>query len=214
MQKPPSVTEHRRTAPSSVPRSPIAATGYSGRIIFLGASTGGTDAIRVFLQGIPATCPPILIVQHMPESFTASFAARLNGLSAPRVVEAQTGDAVCPGVVYIAPGHSHMEIRKASSGCSIELIQSPPVNRHRPSVDVLFHSAATRIGRHAVGVLLTGMGKDGAEGLLAMRQAGAKTFAQDEPSCVVFGMPREAILRKGADEIVALAKMAERVLAA
>ena len=195
-------------------RSPIAPSAYSGNIICLGASTGGTEAIKVFLEGIPARCPPILIVQHMPETFTGSFARRLDSLSSPRVVEAMQGDAVCPGIVYVAPGHSHMLIRRANPGYAIELVKSPPVNRHRPSVDVLFHSAATLLGKSALGVLLTGMGKDGAEGLLAMRQAGARTFAQDEKSCVVFGMPREAILRGGADEILPLDQMAARVLAA
>lgn len=195
-------------------RAPIASSGYSGRIICVGASTGGTEAIKVLLQGFPARCPPILIVQHMPESFTPAFAKRLDGLCLPRVVEALAGDAVVPGTVYIAPGHSHMELRKAAAGYVIELFKSPPVNRHRPSVDVLFLSAAALLGRNAIGVLLTGMGKDGAPGLLAMKRAGARTFAQDEPSCVVFGMPREAILLGGADEVVALDQMASRVLAA
>ena len=202
------------SAAANPARLPIAPAGYLGRVIFLGASTGGTEAIRVFLQGIPARCPPILIVQHMPENFTAAFAKRLDGLSAPQVVEAVQGDAVLPGTVYVAPGHSHMEIRKAASGYRIELLQTPPVNRHRPSVDVLFHSAAALFGKNAIGVLLTGMGKDGAQGLVAMRAAGARTFAQDEASCVVFGMPREAILQGGADEVVALDQMAGRVLAA
>lgn len=202
-----------KVAAATATRSPIATSGYSGRIVCVGASTGGTEAIKVFLQGLPLRCPPILIVQHMPESFTPAFAKRLDGLCLPRVVEAQAGDAVAPGTVYIAPGHSHMEIRKAAAGYVIELIKAPPVNRHRPSVDVLFHSAATLLGRNAIGVLLTGMGKDGAPGLLAMKRAGAKTFAQDEQSCVVFGMPREAILLGGADEVVALDQMAGRVLA-
>lgn len=205
----------RPSAAAGDARLPIPPAGYAGRVIFLGASTGGTEAIRVFLQGTPARCPPILIVQHMPENFTAAFAKRLDGLCAPQVVEAMHGDAVLPGTVYIAPGHSHMEIRKAAgAGYRIELIQSPPVNRHRPSVDVLFHSAAALFGKNASGVLLTGMGKDGAQGLLAMRRAGARTFAQDEASCVVYGMPREAVLIGGADEVVALDQMAGCVLAA
>ena len=193
-------------------RLPVAPNGYVGRIVFVGASTGGTEAIKVFLQGLPARCPPILIVQHMPESFTASFAKRLDGLCSPQVVEAIHGEAVVPGTVYIAPGHSHMEIRRLGAGYGIELFKSPPVNRHRPSVDVLFRSAAALIGRNATGVLLTGMGKDGAPGLLAMKQAGARTFAQDEKSCIVFGMPREAIELGAADEVVALDQMAARVL--
>lgn len=213
--RPPAAASRPASSAAANPaRLPIAPTGYAGRVIFLGASTGGTEAIRVFLQGIPARCPPILIVQHMPENFTAAFAKRLDGLCAPQVVEAMQGDAVQPGTVYIAPGHSHMEIRKAGSGYRIELLQTPAVNRHRPSVDVLFHSAAALFSKNAIGVLLTGMGKDGAKGLVAMRAAGARTFAQDEASCVVFGMPREAILQGGADEIVALDQMAGRVLAA
>ena len=194
-------------------RSPIVPAGYGGRIIFVGASTGGTEAIKVLLEGISARCPPILIVQHMPETFTASFAKRLDGLCAARVVEAVEGDGVVAGTVYIAPGHSHMEIRKAGSGYVIGLVRSPPVNRHRPSVDVLFRSAANVIGRNATGVLLTGMGKDGAPGLLMMKHAGAKTFAQDEHSSVVFGMPREAIELGAADEVLPLGKMASRVMA-
>ena len=193
---------------------PMIGGGGSGKIIFLGASTGGTEAIKVFLEGIPADCPPILVVQHMPEMFTASFAKRLDSLSAPNVIESQGGEPLKAGTVYIAPGHSHLQIRKAASGYVTELLQTPPVNRHRPSVDVLFDSAAALVGKNALGVLLTGMGKDGAEGLLKMRTAGAKTFAQDEESCVVFGMPREAILRGGADEVVSLSKMAGRVMSA
>jgi len=185
----------------------------SGLIIFLGASTGGTEAIRAFLQGVPADCPPILIVQHMPEMFTGSFARRLDGLCAPTVIECQGGEVIRPGMVYIAPGHSHMKICRSGAGYATELQQTQPVNRHRPAVDVLFDSAALLVGRNALGVLLTGMGKDGAEGLLRMHQAGARTFAQDEASSVVFGMPREAILRGAADEVLPLNKIAERVMA-
>ena len=189
------------------------AVSSASRIIYLGASTGGTEAIKVFLQGIPANSAPILIVQHMPEMFTASFAKRLDGLSAATVIEAQGGEVIKRGMVYIAPGHSHMTVRRSGAGLVTELHKTPPVNRHRPSVDVLFDSAVEVSGRNALGVLLTGMGKDGAEGLLRMRKAGAPTFAQDEASCVVFGMPREAIVRGGADEVVPLDKMAGRVLA-
>ncbi|MCE1239317.1 MAG: chemotaxis response regulator protein-glutamate methylesterase [Azonexaceae bacterium] len=186
----------------------------SGKIIFLGASTGGTEAIKEFLQGIPADCPPILIVQHMPESFTASFARRLDTLCQPRVLEAQGNEKVESGTVYIAPGHSHLAIRRAASGYVTELSAAPPVNRHRPSVDVLFDSAAQLVGRQAIGVLLTGMGKDGAQGLLRMRQAGARTFGQDEASCVVYGMPREAFLIGAVEEQYPLDEMARRVLSA
>lgn len=199
-------------------RDPAAASGArpalgGSRIVFVGASTGGTEAVKTFLQGIPADCPPILIVQHMPESFTGSFAARLNGLCKPRVVEAKDGEALSGGTVYIAPGHSHLAIRRGGAGYLTELLKTPPVNRHRPSVDVLFDSAAELVARNAVGVILTGMGKDGAHGLLRMRRAGARTFGQDEASCVVYGMPREAALIGAVEEVVELEAMARRVLA-
>ncbi len=186
----------------------------SGKIIFVGASTGGTEAIKEFLLGISTDCPPILIVQHMPESFTASFARRLDSLCAPRVIEAQGNEKIEPGTVYVAPGHSHLLIRRGNSGFLTELAPTPPVNRHRPSVDVLFDSAAALVGRKAVGVILTGMGKDGAQGLLRLRQAGAKTFGQDEASCVVYGMPREAFLIGAVEEQCSLEHMARRVIAA
>jgi two-component system chemotaxis response regulator CheB len=186
----------------------------SGRIIFLGASTGGTEAIKEFLMGIPANCPPILIVQHMPETFTTSFAKRLDGLCAPAVREARGNERVEPGTVYIAPGHSHLLIRRGGNGFLTELSTAEPVNRHRPSVDVLFDSAAQLVGRQAVGVILTGMGKDGAQGMLRMRQAGARTFGQDEASCVVYGMPREAFLIGAVEEQCALDEMARKVMAA
>jgi two-component system chemotaxis response regulator CheB len=198
-----------RVATSGLPRA-----GSAGKIIFVGASTGGTEAIKEFLLGMPADCPPILIVQHMPESFTASFARRLDGLCAPQVVEAQGNEKIEPGRVFIAPGHSHLQIRRAATGHVTELLGSEPVNRHRPSVDVLFDSAASLVGRQAVGVILTGMGKDGAQGLLRMRQAGAQTFGQDEASCVVYGMPREAFVVGAVDEQCPLTGLGRRVLAA
>lgn len=204
-------------APVATPAAPASTpmrTGSQGRIIFVGASTGGTEALKVFLLGVPANCPPILIVQHMPESFTASFAKRLDGLCAPQVCEAQGNEKVESGKVYIAPGHSHLQIRRGPTGFVTEILATPPVNRHRPSVDVLFDSAATLVGRQAIGVILTGMGKDGAQGLLRMRQAGASTFGQDEASCVVYGMPREAFLIGAVEEQCPLNDMARRVLAA
>jgi two-component system chemotaxis response regulator CheB len=182
------------------------------RIIFVGASTGGTEAVKTFLQGIPPDCPPILVVQHMPSSFTASFAARLNSLCQPRVIEAQGGEPLAAGTVYIAPGHSHLRVRRGGSGYLTELLNTPPVNRHRPSVDVLFDSAAEIVGRNAIGVILTGMGKDGACGLLRMRTAGARTFGQDEASCVVYGMPREAALIGAVEEVAAIDAISRRVL--
>lgn len=185
-----------------------------GKIVFVGASTGGTEAVKTFLLGIPADCVPILIVQHMPESFTGSFAARLNSLCKPRVIEAQGGEVLESGVVYVAPGHSHLKIRRTPSGYLTELLKTAPVNRHRPSVDVLFDSAADIVGRNAVGVILTGMGKDGANGLLRMRQAGARTFGQDEATCVVYGMPREAALIGAVEEVAPLAELPRRVMQA
>lgn len=208
----------RRPMTAASPLKPVAmprsGPSTSGRIIFVGASTGGTEAIKDFLLGIPADCPPILIVQHMPVAFTASFARRLDGLCAPRVIESQGNEKVEPGTVYIAPGHSHLQIKRSSTGYVTELMASEPVNRHRPSVDVLFDSAASVVGKKAVGVILTGMGKDGAQGLLRMRQAGARTFGQDEASCVVYGMPREAYLIGGVEEQYALDEIARRVVAA
>ena len=186
----------------------------AGRIVFVGASTGGTEAVKTFLSGIPENCPPILIVQHMPESFTGSFAARLNGLCMPQVIEAKGGEVIAPGNVYVAPGHSHLAIRRSGAGYVTELLKTAPVNRHRPSVDVLFDSAAESVGRNAIGVILTGMGKDGAQGLLRMRKAGGRTFGQDEGSCVVYGMPREAALIGALDEVVSLNELSKRVLAA
>ncbi|MBU1364272.1 MAG: chemotaxis response regulator protein-glutamate methylesterase [Gammaproteobacteria bacterium] len=202
---------------TAAPSSPAPAkNGHSssGKVIFVGASTGGTEAIKEFLLGIPADCPPIMIVQHMPESFTASFARRLDTLCAPHVIEAQGNEKIEPGTVYVAPGHSHLLIRRGASGFLTELAPTPPVNRHRPSVDVLFDSAATLVGRKAVGVILTGMGKDGAQGLLRLRQAGARTFGQDEASCVVYGMPREAFLIGAVEEQCPLGEMARRVIGA
>ena len=196
------------------PMSAKSGLGASGKIIFVGASTGGTEAIKDFLLGIPADCPPILIVQHMPETFTASFARRLDTLCAPRVIEAKGNEKVEPGTVYIAPGHSHLLIRRGAAGFLTELAATPPVNRHRPAVDVLFDSAATLVGRKAIGVILTGMGKDGAQGLLRMRQAGARTFGQGEASCVVYGMPREAFLIGAVEEQCSLDEMARRVVGA
>ncbi|MDD2740831.1 MAG: chemotaxis response regulator protein-glutamate methylesterase [Rhodocyclaceae bacterium] len=204
----------RPVTSSSVTPMAAARIGISNKIIFLGASTGGTEAIKEFLMGVPADCPPILIVQHMPESFTASFAKRLDSLCAPKVIEAQGGEKVESGTVYIAPGHSHMQIRRTSTGYVTELQATAPVNRHRPSVDVLFDSAAAIVSKQAVGVILTGMGKDGAQGLLRMRQAGAKTFGQDEASCVVYGMPREAFLVGAVEEQYPLEEISRKVLQA
>ncbi len=194
----------------SVLKRPLSSTE---KLVIVGASTGGTEAIRALLQPLPADSPGMLITQHMPAGFTRSFAQRLNQLCQITVAEGVHGERVLPGHAYIAPGDMHMRLARSGANYVIELDQSDPVNRHRPSVDVLFQSAATVAGKNAIGVILTGMGRDGAAGMLAMREAGARTLAQDEASCVVFGMPREAIALGGADEIVPLSHMSERVLA-
>lgn len=183
------------------------------RLIFIGASTGGTEAIRDVLAGLPAECPPILMVQHMPEAFTPSFAKRLDASCRLKVKEAEDGERVLPGVGYLAPGHSHLSVRRVAGGLICQLSQSEPVNRHRPSVDVLFQSAAEEVGRRALGIILTGMGKDGARGLLAMRNAGAWTLGQDQASCVVYGMPREAAQVGALEEVAALPDIAGRIVA-
>ncbi|MCB4360844.1 protein-glutamate methylesterase/protein-glutamine glutaminase [Quatrionicoccus australiensis] len=206
-------------ASPALPQAPLVSAltvrpSASGKIIFVGASTGGTEAIKEFLLRIPADCPPIMIVQHMPESFTASFSRRLDSLCAPRVIESQGNEKLESGTVYIAPGHSHLQVKRTASGFETELLATPPVNRHRPSVDVLFDSAALVVGRQAVGVILTGMGKDGAQGLLRMRQSGARTIGQDEASCVVYGMPREAFLVGAVEEQSPLDDIARRALLA
>jgi len=183
------------------------------KLIIIGASTGGTEAIKDVLTRMPPDCPGILVTQHMPEAFTKSFADRLNNLCRIEVREAKDGDRVLPGHAYIAPGHSHLLLKRSGANYVTELSDAPPVNRHRPSVDVLFRSAANFAGRNAIGVILTGMGKDGAAGMLEMKQAGAFNFAQDEASCVVYGMPKEAVAVGAVDDIVPLHDIARRVLA-
>jgi two-component system, chemotaxis family, protein-glutamate methylesterase/glutaminase len=183
------------------------------KLIIVGASTGGTEAIREVLVPLPPDAPAVLIAQHMPPGFTKSFAQRLNGLCRITVKEAEHGERVLPGHAYIAPGHAHLLLARSGANYIAHLSDDPPVNRHRPSVDVLFRSAAQHAGKNAVGVILTGMGRDGAAGLLEMKKAGAYTLAQDEASCIVFGMPREAIALGAADEIAALPEMSRRVMA-
>jgi two-component system chemotaxis response regulator CheB len=207
----------RRHAMGSVPLStpqPIAGNFLSTteKLIFVGSSTGGTEALKEFLCRMPSTSPAILCAQHMPESFTNSFAQRLNTLSAMSIKEAEHNERIVPGHVYIAPGHSHLLVKKSGAYYYTELSKAEPVNRHRPSVDVLFNSAAAVAGQNALGIIMTGMGKDGAQGLLAMRQAKAHTIAQDEASCVVFGMPKAAIDLGAAVEVSPLIDIAARVL--
>ncbi|NRR29752.1 chemotaxis response regulator protein-glutamate methylesterase [Oxalobacteraceae bacterium] len=184
----------------------------SEKLIIIGASTGGTEAIREFLMQMPSDCPGILITQHMPEGFTRSFAKRLDTLCKISVQEAAGNERVLPGHAYIAPGHSHLYLTRSGANYMTRIDQAEPVNRHRPSVDVLFRSAALCAGKNAVGVILTGMGKDGAAGMLEMKTAGAYNFAQDEASCVVFGMPREAIAIGAAHEVGALQALPGMVL--
>ncbi|MBP2844124.1 chemotaxis response regulator protein-glutamate methylesterase [Dickeya oryzae] len=185
----------------------------SEKLIAIGASTGGTEAIRHVLQPLPPTSPALLITQHMPPGFTKSFAERLNKLCQITVKEAEDGERVLPGHAYIAPGARHLELARSGANYQVKLHDGPPVNRHRPSVDVLFHSVAQYAGRNAVGVILTGMGNDGAAGMLELHKAGAYTIAQNEASCVVFGMPREAIALGGVDEVVDLHQVSQRMLA-
>lgn len=182
------------------------------KLIIVGASTGGTEAIKEFLIRMPPDSPGILVTQHMPEGFTKSFANRLNSLCKISVVEAQGEERVLPGHAFIAPGHSHLLLKRSGANYMTELNQGELVSRHRPSVDVLFRSAANCAGKNAIGVILTGMGKDGAAGMLEMHKAGAYNFAQDEASCVVFGMPKEAIAAGGVNEVVSLKDMARSVL--
>ncbi|UJD99867.1 chemotaxis response regulator protein-glutamate methylesterase [Serratia plymuthica] len=197
-------------APAILSHAPLLS---SEKLIAIGASTGGTEAIRQVLQPLPATSPALLITQHMPPGFTRSFAERLNKLCQITVKEAEDGERVLPGHAYIAPGDRHLELSRSGANYQVKLNDGPPVNRHRPSVDVLFRSVAQFAGRNAVGVILTGMGNDGAAGMLEMHRAGAYTLAQNEASCVVFGMPREAIATGGVNEVVDLDRMSQRMLA-
>lgn len=181
-------------------------------VVAVGASTGGTDALLTFLKGLPADCPGVVIVQHMPEVFTRSFANRLNELCTISVKEAEDGDTVIRGRALIAPGNHHLLLKRSGAKYYVEIKEGPLVNRHRPSVDVLFRSTARYAGANAIGVIMTGMGDDGARGLLEMREAGAKTIAQDKESCVVFGMPQEAIKLGAAEQTISLDNIAGQVL--
>jgi two-component system chemotaxis response regulator CheB len=182
------------------------------RVVALGTSTGGTQALEVVLTSLPRVTPGIVIVQHMPEKFTAEFAKRLNSLCQIEVREAQNNDRVVPGRALLAPGGKHMLLRRTGAQYYVEVMDGPLVNRHRPSVDVLFRSVAKCAGANALGVIMTGMGDDGAAGLLEMRTAGAHTVAQDEDSCVVFGMPKEAIKRGGVEKTVTLTAIAREIM--
>lgn len=192
-------------APTTASHSMIKTTEI---VIAVGASTGGTEALTTFLQALPVDCPGIVIVQHMPEKFTKSFANRLNDICKITVKEAVDGDNVLQGQALIAPGNFHTMLKRSGARYFVEVKEGPLVNRHRPSVDVLFRSTAKYAGANAIGVIMTGMGDDGARGLLEMKESGAKTVAQDEKSCVVFGMPKEAIKLGAADKILPLDSIA------
>jgi two-component system chemotaxis response regulator CheB len=186
--------------------------GGPEKLILIGSSTGGTEAIRNILQQMPTDCPGILITQHMPVGFTKSFADRLNQVCRITVKEAEAGDVVMPGHAYIAPGDKHLQLGKSGGRYTCILNDSPPVNRHKPSVEVLFKSGTELNAKHIVGVMLTGMGKDGAAAMLEMREAGAYNICQDEASCVVFGMPREAIALGAAHEVVPLMDIPKHII--
>jgi two-component system, chemotaxis family, protein-glutamate methylesterase/glutaminase len=188
--------------------------GTTDKVVVVGASTGGTEALKVFLENMPQDAPGIAIVQHMPEQFTAAFAKRLDGVCRMRVKEAQDNDSILRGVALIAPGDKHMLLKRSGARYYVEIKSGPLVRRHRPSVDVLFRSAARYAGKNAVGVIMTGMGDDGAEGMKEMKDTGAFTIAQDEESCVVFGMPQEAIKLGGVSKVMTLTAIGAEVIRA
>jgi two-component system, chemotaxis family, protein-glutamate methylesterase/glutaminase len=203
---------NQKAKPTYRPHLRLSHTMMTNTIIAVGASTGGTQAIHAFLSNMPSNCPAIIIVQHMPEQFTASFAARLNQLCNMEVREAKNNDSVIPGIALIAPGNYHMLLQRSGARFYVQIKQGPLVCGHRPSVDVLFKSVAQTAGKNSIGVILTGMGKDGASGLLKMRNNQAKTIAQDENSCVVFGMPKEAIHLEAADYVLPLKNIPEKII--
>jgi two-component system, chemotaxis family, protein-glutamate methylesterase/glutaminase len=182
------------------------------KVVVVGASTGGTEALKQLLQAMPPDAPGIAIVQHMPEVFTNQFARRLDACCRIRVKEAEPNDALVPGRALVAPGNRHLAVRRSGAHYVVDVLDGPPVSLHRPSVNVLFRSAAQAAGPNAMGVLLTGMGDDGAEGMAELKAAGARTIAQDEETCVVFGMPREAIVRGAVDEILPLGRIPHALL--
>ena len=184
----------------------------SNKVIAIGASTGGTEALKTVLTKLPLNSPGVLVVQHMPAKFTTAFAERLNGLCQITVKEARNNDSVNPGGALVAPGNFHMILRRSGARYYVEVKDGPMVHHQRPAVDVLFKSTAQYAGPNSIGAILTGMGSDGAQGLLEMKQAGAKTIAQDEKSCVVFGMPKEAIKLGAADKVVPLAQVAKEIV--
>lgn len=210
--KPLAVTP-KLNADAIIPNTSINALAQTTeRIVAIGTSTGGTQALEILLTALPRVCPGIVIVQHMPEKFTEAFANRLDGICQLEVKEASNNDRVLPGRALIAPGGKHMVLRRSGAQYYVEVLDGPLVNRHRPSVDVLFRSVAKVAGKNALGIIMTGMGDDGAVGLLEMQKAGATTIAQNEETCVVFGMPKEAIKLGAADKIVALNDISREII--
>jgi len=207
-----SIAQPKLTADAILSPGTRAMAETTEKVVAVGASTGGTEALKIMLEALPADCPGIVIVQHMPELFTRAFANRLDSLCSITVKEAETNDTVIRGRALIAPGNHHMLLKRSGARYYVELKDGPLVCRHRPSVDVLFRSAARYAAQNAVGVILTGMGDDGTRGMLEMKQAGAKTIAQNEATCVVFGMPNEAIKRSAVDEILPLESVAQAIL--
>jgi two-component system chemotaxis response regulator CheB len=205
-----------RPAAATGPKAPLsgALLKSTHKVLAVGASTGGTEALRELLTALPSDSPGVVVVQHMPEKFTRSFAQRLDGLCKVRVKEAQDGDRILPGHVLIAPGNYHLEVTRSGGNYLTKIFQADPVSGHRPSVDVMFDSCSRVLGPHVVGVILTGMGADGARGMLSMYRAGAHTIAQDEATCVVFGMPKEAIATGGVHDVLPLPRIAAAALRA
>ena len=206
------VVEPKLTADSVLARSTGAMVETTEKVVAIGASTGGTEALKVLLEALPPDCAGMVIVQHMPELFTRAFAQRLDNECEISVKEAEPNDTVLRGRALVAPGNHHMLLKRSGARYYVDIKEGPLVCRHRPSVDVLFRSAARYAGQNAVGVIMTGMGDDGANGMLEMKQAGAVTFAQDEETCVVFGMPHEAIKRKAVDRVLPLQGIARAIL--
>jgi len=204
----------RATAPAGhKPLTVDAGLSTAGRIVAIGASTGGVEALQQVIVRLPAGAPAILVTQHMPAGFTSSFARRLDSQCAVTVLEATDGRRIVPGHVYIAPGARHLELVRTGAHYACRLHDGPPVSGHRPSVDVLFQSVAAAAGRNAVGMILTGMGRDGADGLLAMRKAGARTYGQSEASCLIYGMPKAAMQAGSVETELPLDRLAEEIVA-
>jgi len=215
MRRPTAASAAATAKPGDKPNAPVAAIGRlsTEKIVFIGASTGGTEATKEVLVNLPADCPAVLITQHMPAGFTKSYAARLDGLCRIRVAEARDGERILPGHAYIAPGGvAHLSVERSGANYIARVVEGETVNRHRPSVEVLFKSAARVVGPNAVGIMLTGMGADGASAMKEMRDAGSHNLVQDEASCVVFGMPKEAIAAGAANEVLPLTQIAPRLI--